>query len=162
MPSLVGAWPCTLHAHAPTAHHTPHRAARQRTGRHRHRAAPARLAAGGGGARSMVPNGIQWARMGVHAAARPSAFNAIERAFYFRAAAWHGVHACNAPGAPLLIFRQGMQAVLPFGMVLELGNSAGAYCAVAQAQSLSQVKSSQVNTNSLVCALVRNPVIVIS
>jgi hypothetical protein len=54
----------------------------------------------------MVPNGIQWARMGVHAAARPSAFNAIERAFYFRAAAWHGVHACNAPGAPLLIFRQ--------------------------------------------------------
>jgi hypothetical protein len=54
----------------------------------------------------MVPNGIQWARMGVHAAARPSAFNAIERAFYFRAAACHGVHACNAPGAPLLIFRQ--------------------------------------------------------
>jgi hypothetical protein len=34
-----------------------------------------------------------------------------------------------------------LQAVLPFGMVLELGNSADAYCAVAQAQSLSQVKS---------------------
>jgi hypothetical protein len=30
---------------------------------------------------------------------------------------------------------------LPFGIVSELGNSAGAYCAVAQAQSLSQVTS---------------------
>ena len=37
--------------------------------------------------------------------------------------------------------------MLPFGVVLELGNSADAYCAVAQAQSLSQVKSSQVKMN---------------
>jgi hypothetical protein len=34
--------------------------------------------------------------------------------------------------------------VLPFGVVLELGNSAGAYCAVAQAQS-SQVKVQEVD-----------------
>ena len=37
-----------------------------------------------------------------------------------------------------------LQAVLPCGVVLVLGNSADVYCAVAQAQSLSQVKSSQV------------------
>jgi hypothetical protein len=40
--------------------------------------------------------------------------------------------------------RPSLSAVLPFGMVLVLGNSADTYCAVAQAQSLSQVKSSQV------------------
>jgi hypothetical protein len=37
--------------------------------------------------------------------------------------------------------RPSLQAVLPFGVALELGNSADAYCAVAQAQSLRQVKS---------------------
>jgi hypothetical protein len=33
-----------------------------------------------------------------------------------------------------------LQAVPPYGEVSVLGDSAGAYCAVAQAQSLSQVK----------------------
>jgi hypothetical protein len=37
--------------------------------------------------------------------------------------------------------RPSLQAVLPFGVALELGNSADAYCAVAHAQSLRQVKS---------------------
>jgi hypothetical protein len=43
--------------------------------------------------------------------------------------------------------------VLPFGVVLVLGNSADAHCAVAQAQSLmSQVKSqSQVKTCAALC-----------
>jgi hypothetical protein len=43
--------------------------------------------------------------------------------------------------------RPSLHAVLPFGMVLVLGNSADVYCAVAQAQSLSQVKSSVWNVN---------------
>jgi hypothetical protein len=98
-------WPCTR-AHQPRT--TP---ARQCTV---HSAAPTRLAAGAGGGWGagariqwcrMAFNGREWACM-LPPAPRPSAFNAIVRAFYFRAAAWHGVHACNAPDAPLLIFRQ--------------------------------------------------------
>ena len=87
-------------------------AARARTNRAPHRA-PRSARAQGDACCTAGRARVQWYRMAFNGREWPcmlpptSPHSMPLNAFYFRTtAAWHGVHAYNAPDAPLLIFRQ--------------------------------------------------------